>query len=193
MSQRPLGSIVVDTFPVWESDGYTKKSGETSFVVGLWKDGVLSAVSVAIAEVGSSGMYKAEFTPDGRGVWYLEVKIPYNGQVWKGEYEVSIEQAEAQMNASYDEGSSTLFLEVWLDRDGDSIPAAELVSASVVLYEHDNPTPVFSGSSSTVKSDGRISFQTTLSLNADRPYNATVTATDARGSVTTYQAFTTVD
>lgn len=53
---------------------YVRTTGLTtgSFTLRLEKDGVLSGISVTIAEVGS-GYYNATFTPDSAGIWTLTV------------------------------------------------------------------------------------------------------------------------
>ena len=70
-------------------DGYTKKTGESVFTTTVWKDGVESALSVAVAEIGSSGEYKISFTPDAEGVWSVNVFIDYNKDWWGAEYVAS--------------------------------------------------------------------------------------------------------
>lgn len=88
--QIEAGETVIDQFPVFEWDGYTKKSGETVFTTSLWKDGVSQpALPVTISEIGASGEYKVDFEPDDSGFWLLQVLIDYNKDVWKGEYDVS--------------------------------------------------------------------------------------------------------
>lgn len=89
---RPIkvGEVVVDHFSVFDFDGYTKKTGETVFASTLWKNGVVSALPVAIAEIGSSGEYKIEFTPDTEGVWSVNVLIDYNKDWWGAEYVAEI-------------------------------------------------------------------------------------------------------
>jgi hypothetical protein len=80
--QIRVGDPVVDHFPVFDLDGYTKKSGETTFTSVLWKDGVESVVSVSISEIASSGEYKVSFTPDTVGVWSIQVFVNYNKDWW---------------------------------------------------------------------------------------------------------------
>jgi len=84
-----LGTEASDQFPVLEADGYTKKSGETAFVKKLWKNGDPQALPVTITEIGTSGEYEINFTPDTIGFWSLEVLIDYNKQLWYGEYDVA--------------------------------------------------------------------------------------------------------
>jgi hypothetical protein len=80
--QIQIGDTVVDQFPVFSDDGYTKVSGQTSFVSSVWKDAVVEAVPVTISEIGSSGNYKVEFEPDDEGLWRVEVLIDYNKDIW---------------------------------------------------------------------------------------------------------------
>ena len=81
-----LGDVVIDQFSVFASDGYTKVSGETVFTATVWKNGVVDGASVSIAEIGTSGEYKTEFTPDDEGFWTLEILIDYNDDIYFGEY-----------------------------------------------------------------------------------------------------------
>ena len=84
--------VMDDQFPVWEPDGQTKKSGESSFTVTIYKDGVVQAAyAYTITEIGSLGVYKFTFTPDDTGFWFAEVFIPYNSQTWV--LEADIEEA----------------------------------------------------------------------------------------------------
>lgn len=87
---------VVDQFPVFDLDGYTKKSGETSFTKTIWQNGsVRSDIPVTISEIGSSpGEYKVSWTPDSVGFWMVEVDINYNKDVWVGDYDVVSAEAE---------------------------------------------------------------------------------------------------
>ncbi len=93
-----LGDIVVDHFPVFDTDGYTKKSGETVFTTTLWKDAVEQVLSVVIAEIGSSGEYKVSFTPDAIGVWSVDVLADYNKDVWGAEYSVTLGSVDEIMD-----------------------------------------------------------------------------------------------
>lgn len=190
--QVQIDAVVTDQFPVWEADGYTKKSGETSFVATLWVDGVVSSNVVSIAEIGTSGEYKASFTPDEIGFWTLEIYITYNKHSWYGEFDVGLDQAEAQMNVAYDDDNSILYMDVWLDRDGTSVELADLVSCSVLLYDP-SAALLFTSASVTPSADGRFRLSETLGLTSDRTYSAKVTVTDIRGTVITNQAFTTTE
>jgi hypothetical protein len=188
--QVQVNAVATDQFPVWESDGYTKKSGETSFTVRLWKDGVVSSNPVTIVEIAASGEYKVTFIPDEMGFWLLEVSIPYNGQVWQGQFDVGSDQGEAQINVAYDDDTSTLYMDVWLDRDGTSVLATELVSCAVEIYDS-NGASVLVASSGAADADGRFRMSDTLALISDRTYSAKVAVSDIRGTVITNQAFTT--
>lgn len=84
------GETVIDQFPIWNDDGYTKKSGEIDFIKRIWHNGVQSVLPVAVAEISGSGEYKVTFTPDAMGIWIVEVTIMFNKQVWFGEYEAVV-------------------------------------------------------------------------------------------------------
>ena len=68
--QVETGTTVIDSFPVFEDDGYTTKSGllPTDFDTTVLFDGTILALPVSIEEIETSGQYKVEFTPpvDGR-------------------------------------------------------------------------------------------------------------------------------
>ena len=83
------GSIVVDHFPVFNWDGETRVSGETSFSVLLWRNAELSSESVSISEIGTTGEYSVSFNPSDPGFWVLEIAIGYNGDIYRFEYDVS--------------------------------------------------------------------------------------------------------
>jgi len=66
-------------FPVFDVDGVTPLSGlvDGDFTnKTLIKDDAVQALTVTVTEVGSTGKYYAEFTPDDRGFWYVEVTTP---------------------------------------------------------------------------------------------------------------------
>ncbi len=83
-----IGDTVIDQFPVFASDGYTKVSGQTAFTFSVWKDAVVESVPVTISEIGITGDYKVEFEPDAEGLWRLEVLIDYNKDIWHMDYVV---------------------------------------------------------------------------------------------------------
>jgi hypothetical protein len=88
--QIETGTLIVDTFPAFEEDGYTRKSGllPTDFMVTQYLDGATTAIPLVISEVGVTGQYSFSFTPTVDGYYQVIVEIPYNHDVWEGEYEV---------------------------------------------------------------------------------------------------------
>jgi hypothetical protein len=84
--QVKINESVIDQFPVFDFDGYTKKTGETSFTSTLWRDGAVKAISVNINEIGTSGEYKVDFIPDQEGFWKLEILVDYNKDTFAFEY-----------------------------------------------------------------------------------------------------------
>lgn len=124
-----VGVEVVDQFPAWEADGYTKRSGLTSFDVRLWRDGAPSILPVTIAEIGASGEYAVRWTPDAAGVWLLEIGIPFNEDVWQGEYE-SLPN-EAAFGAAIVEDASDVVFGLWLDLDGQRVLGLDSLAAVV--------------------------------------------------------------
>ena len=190
--QVPLG-LIVDNFPVYDADGHTRRTGETVFTASLWKDGTASAIPVTIVEIGSTGEYLASFTPDDLGFWVLDILVDYNKDIFSESYDVVAEAtSEALFNAAYDDTTTTLYMELWLDRGGESVVAADLVSCQADVYNQDG-TLLVSSSSSSPRTNGRFSLSEVVSLTDARPYNVSVSVTDNQGSVTTYHAFTTVE
>lgn len=86
---KPNVSVIGQFSVVSTLDGYTKVSGQTVFTSTVWKDAVVQAVGVIIVEIGSSGEYKFEFTPDDIGYWKVEILIDYNKELLNFEYSVS--------------------------------------------------------------------------------------------------------
>lgn len=189
--QVQINSVVYDQFPVWEDDGYTKRSGETVFTATLWHDNVVSALPVSISEIGVSGEYAVSFTPDDMGVWILEVKVPYNEQVWGETFDVGSDQGEAQLIVAFEDGTNTLYMDIWLDRDGTSVLTADLVSCSIEVFGPGG-TSIFTDSSVSPDLDGKFRLSRVETLASNRTYSARVSVTDSRGTVITNQAFMTV-
>lgn len=67
MSDYPVNIAITDTF-----SHYLLTTGLTngSFTKLLYKDGVASGQTVTVTEI-SGGQYKASFTPNAEGVWFL--------------------------------------------------------------------------------------------------------------------------
>jgi hypothetical protein len=125
--------LVVDQFPVFEDDGYTKKSGETLFTPRIWLDGSPQAVPVSISEIGVSGEYKVEFTPNANGFWRVTVLIDYNKDIWGGEYEAStgsVEDLYNMVRRLLGLSHENIFIDETL-YDGDT----QLISARVRLFD----------------------------------------------------------
>lgn len=194
---RQVGEEVISQFPVFDEDGVSYRSGVPvgDFEITQLRNDVEVSVTATVAEIGATGVYRAAFTPADEAQWAVLVKLPSTGDVWgmhvTAYTAVSRDIAEAQMNAAYDEDSAVIFLEVWLDRAGRSVPAASLVSCSVTVYDSAG-VPLFTEGSAAPKADGHFSLSRNTPLTENRPYNAVVTVVDSLGSVTTSQAFTTV-
>jgi hypothetical protein len=82
------GTPVVDQFPAFEDDGFTKRSGLGSgdFSSTVFVNGAVEALPVTISEIGSTGEYKTSFTPDTLGVYELQVAISFNRDIWHAQY-----------------------------------------------------------------------------------------------------------
>ena len=131
--QVKIGEVVVDSFPVFDLDGYSKKSGETFFTSVLRQDGIDSAVFVSISEIGVSGDYRINFTPDSVGVWMLDVFSDYSKEWWGGEYvamDGDISDVYSMVRRVLGLSHENIFIdETTYDADG------QLVAARVRLFD----------------------------------------------------------
>lgn len=83
--QLPVNEPVVDQFPVYELDEWTKHSGlvQADFDAVITLDGVEQAAHpLTIAEIGVSGEYAVTFTPTSVGGWMVDLRVPYNESEW---------------------------------------------------------------------------------------------------------------
>jgi len=174
-----LGQNVLDQFPVWNSDGYTKKSGETVFTKRIWKDGVASSVPVTVSEIGATGEYLISFTPDSTGVWLVEITINFNKEVWQGEYVIL--KPEITVNASMSDNGTTAIFGIWFDHGGQRM--TDLDSVSVVIKDTNGTLVVNLGTSTSDTPDGVFKFST-ASGNLATLTAYTAIATAVRGSST---------
>jgi len=89
--QVETGAHVFDSFPVFESDGFTKKSGlhDADFSVVVLVNGFAASVPVSITEVGATGDYRCSFTPLSNGLYQLQISVAYNKEVWGESYDAS--------------------------------------------------------------------------------------------------------
>lgn len=85
----PVNVQVVDQFPVWAWDGFTKVSGVTDFLVMVYHNGVFQmGHAVSISEIGTMGEYRVTFTPNATGFWLVEIRNGFNLETWSEEYDV---------------------------------------------------------------------------------------------------------
>jgi hypothetical protein len=174
-----LGQLVVDQFPIWESNGYVKKSGESVFTKRLWKDGVADAVTITIAEIGVTGEYKASFTPDDVGFWVMEITIDYNKDVFQAEY--TVEAAKLFINATLSDDATTSIFGIWFEENGERL--TDLDSVAVLIKDTAGTTVVDLGTDTTDTGDGVFRF-TTSSSNLIQNTAYTIVATATRGAET---------
>lgn len=87
--QVETGTLTIDSFAVFEDDGYTTKSGllASDFDVLVLFDGVVLSLPVSIVEIGTTGQYKVEFTPPVDGYYQVQIAIDYNLDIWTEAYE----------------------------------------------------------------------------------------------------------
>lgn len=201
MIHTALGETTRIHFPLFQEDGITPESGKVDgdFDKVFIHENTVSSLTGVVIEVDSSGVYYLEIAPDEEGRWYAEVTYPDTEDVFACLLKVGPSDApqgylvnEAQMNVAYDEDITMLYMEVWLDRNGQSVVAANLTSCEVKVYD-DAGTLLFTETSAAPDANGRFSLQRSgVTLSSDKPYNATVTVVDSHGTVVTFQAFTTV-
>jgi hypothetical protein len=190
--QLNLGTTFVDVFPIFEEDSYTKHSGVVDFTTIIYKNGIISALPVTIAEIGVSGDYRISFTPDSIGIWKVEIFVDYDKSWWGSEVCVSYNSfADAQINVAFDDSVPRMYMEVWLDRGGQPMVQADLVSCIVRAYDMAG-TLLFTETSSSPKTDNHFSLTHDLGLTADRPYNLVVTVVDSIGTVVSSHGISTV-
>ncbi|MHA2429049.1 MAG: hypothetical protein ACXADB_13600 [Candidatus Hermodarchaeia archaeon] len=201
MVQVATGELTRLHFTLFQEDGITPESGKVDgdFDKLLILEDSVDVLSSTVTEVGSTGVYFLEFTPNDEGWWYVKVTcddVETVHSCWLKVGPIGAPQGylinEAHMNVAYDESTTIIYMEVWLDRNGQSIPATDLVSCEVKVYD-DAGTELFTETSSSPDSNGRFSLSRSgVVLSSNRPYNATVTVVDVTGTVATFQAFTTV-
>jgi hypothetical protein len=92
--QVETGAPVFDSFPVFDSDGFTKKSGlhDSDFSVVVLVNGFAASVPVSITEVGATGDYRCSFTPLSNGLYQLQISVAYSKEVWGESYDASTAQ-----------------------------------------------------------------------------------------------------
>jgi len=174
--QIALGDIAVDNFPIFNSDGYTKKSGEIAFTETLRKESIAQSVPVTISEIGSTGEYKVSFLPNSVGFWSLEVLIDYNKQIWYGEFQVGSVGEEVIWGATMADNGSTAVFGIWLEQAG--VRRTDIVSINAVLKNTLGAIIVDLGSG-VATPEGVFKFSTPSSnLQVQVPYYLSCTATD---------------
>jgi len=174
-----LGQAVVDQFPVFADDGYSKVSGESSFIVNIWKDAVLQVASYTITEIGTSGEYKITFTPSAEGYWACEVLINSNKQLWFGEYIVS--KADIEFSSSMAEDGATARFTVW----GEDVHgrAGWLTSMTAEVRDASGALVVSLGSGIGPSPDGTFLFTCLVPvLHYNVPYYLSIVASNGSNS-----------
>ena len=108
MRQSTPGEPIIDQFPVFEDDGYTKHSGLlwSDFDITVWRDGDFYPMAVTVTEIDSCGEYLVGCMPPVNGFWKIEVKVPYNEDIFHMDIVVG------------DNSLDTLFEQLQLIKDG---------------------------------------------------------------------------
>jgi hypothetical protein len=110
MRHIAAGDPVVDMFPVFEDDGYTKHSGLVGgdFTTKVWRDGSPFPLAVVVTEEDASGEYVVGYVPPGDGYWKIEIFVDYNKDIWISEViagDGSIENIYATLQQIMDGGT----------------------------------------------------------------------------------------
>ena len=169
-----INSLYVDQFPVFDTDGFTKKSGLSFFDVRLWIDNIPSALPVNISEIGVSGEYAISFTPNATGYWKLEVGIPFNEHVWGEDIECDYPAGSVTAIHRYfqytaaDNGAQAEF-GIWVEEGGS--PRLDIDSISAKIHDNAGNVIVDLGTEVVHTSEGVFKFTTpTASLLDSTPY-----------------------
>ena len=142
------GTTVFDTFPVFESDGFTRKSGLLSpdFSTIALIEGVVSPVPVTIVEEGATGIYRCSFVPLVDGLHQLEISVPYGKEVWGESYDVSSSRAYVEAQLEIIKGllhhNSMVDLQTYVD--------GQLTSARVRMFDTVAHIPASPGGNETL-------------------------------------------
>lgn len=176
-----LGESITDHFPVWDLDGVTKKSGESSFAVTLWLDGNVTTEPHSIIEINTSGEYRLKFTPTAEGVYSAEVIPDYSGDAFVAEYQVRKPALKFGLSAADDNTTATFA--VWADLRGERVTTIDSVAA--VVRSADGTEVVDLGTDAADTADGVFEFSTaSTNIDAGAEYYLDVTAT--KGAVSWY-------
>lgn len=83
---------IVDHFPVYGEDGFTKVPdlGPDAFALVVFHDGEVAEVNVDVSQIAASpGEYRLAFTPVQPGFYEIEVAYAAGKQVYAEQYEVT--------------------------------------------------------------------------------------------------------
>lgn len=129
-----VGDPFYDIFTVFEFDGVSTKSGETSFAVDFVHDDTPTVVAYTIAEIGTSGDYQLT-VPGGFpsvGVWAITVEVAYNGSTWRTFAEVSLHDIDEVYEIIIAGGSGVEVVTIELLN---SVTSAPLIDALINVYD----------------------------------------------------------
>lgn len=172
--QIAFGDLAIDNFPIFQADGYTKKSGETAFVKTLRKNSSPQSLPVTVTEIGTTGEYRTQFTPNDVGFWSLEILIDYNKEIWYGEFQVGGEEVVWGATMA-DDGVNAVF-GVWLEQEG--VRRTDITTLTAILKNTSGAVVVNLGSGIPT-AEGVFRFSTpSTGLQIQVPYYLSCTATD---------------
>lgn len=90
-TQIKINTLAKGQFTVFETDdGITPESGLAgSMSIELFKGGAISAEATSVAEIGTTGTYIFEFTPNAEDVWMIKIFVPQTGDTFACRFMVS--------------------------------------------------------------------------------------------------------
>lgn len=112
------GALLSLQFPAFDVDGITPVSGllDVNFGRFLAVDDAASAVVAVVSEIGATGRYVIEFTPNADGLWYVEVTTP----------EEDVFTFEVQVGPLPDDATDAIVEGVW----SEPLPGAYLAGSA---------------------------------------------------------------
>jgi hypothetical protein len=184
-----VGELVELVWTLVDLDGVTTvwDAVDADFAKVLLIGSVASAQPMTVTETDEPGVYATEFTPDAPGRWLARVTHIETGLIYECVVDVGA-RAFAQCVLAVESGT-TVYVEAWLERDGQGI--VNPTSASVDVRDRDGVL-VSSMSSLSADARGHFTMSAAIVMTANRPYNVIVTINDARGAVKSYHGFATV-
>jgi hypothetical protein len=146
------GQTIADTFPAFEDDGVSKRSGLSypgDFTVAVFKDCTESALSVAITEIGSTGTYCLQYTPPDEGFWKVEVLVGFSGDARCSQASVGTAADLSGIITNLERVLGLLHMNSFVDNQEFSDPDGQLTKWRLRHFDTAANLPVNEGGSET--------------------------------------------